>query len=130
MARSPKRPSKDDSNGTPLDNKQRVLEEQEQMLREKVEKYQKLIEDAPKIAADRAREAREELLRRAASTDKRRGSVAALTDRRFGLEANVAAPAQQRRMRAERRQGRLTFFVLLLALAAAICYLYYTVANG
>ncbi|HEX8295376.1 MAG TPA: hypothetical protein VF593_03695 [Chthoniobacteraceae bacterium] len=128
---APKRPRKDEPrSGGPLDSRQAALKEQERKLREKMERYQKLIEEAPKIAAERAREQREELLRRAARTDKRPTSIAALPDRRFNLEVNVAAPAQQRRMRAERRQGRLMFFVLLLSLAAAIFYLYYTVTRN
>lgn len=131
MASRPKRPQKADPlPPTPLDARQRALQEQERKLQERMAKYEKLIEEAPKIAEQRARDQREELIRRAARTDKRSGSVAALPDRRFGLEANVAAPAQQRRMRAERREGRLMFFVLLLTLAAAVLYLYYTVTQG
>ena len=97
-------------------------------MQERMAKYEKLIEEAPKLAEQRAREQRQELLRRAARSVKRTGPIAALPDRRY--DANVAAPVQQRRMRAERRQGRLMFFVLLLALAAAIFYLYYTVTHG
>lgn len=117
------------SGENPLNSKQRALQEEEQKLKAKMEKMAKFVEDAPKLAEQRRREQREELLRRAATTHKGMGSTA-LIDRRATLEANVAAPAQQRRMRAERRQGRLMFLILLLTLAGAIFYLYYTVTHG
>ena len=93
-----------------------------------MERYSKFVEDAPERAAKLQREQRDELLRRAATMHTGGGSTRVI-DRRFALEATVAAPAQ-RRMRAERRQGRLMFFILLLMLAGAIFYLYYTVTHG
>src|SRR5689334_21234846 len=99
--------------GSALNAKQRALQEEEQKLKAQMEKYKNFVENAPKLAAEIQREQREELLRRAATTHKGSGRSTALFDRRTTLEANVAAPAQQRRMRAERRQGRLMFFVLL-----------------
>jgi hypothetical protein len=132
MATRTKRPQQKDTPlpATPLGARQRALQEQERKLRERMEKYQKLIEEAPKLAAERAKEQREELISRAARTFKQPGGGNVLPDRRYGLDANVAAPAQQRRMRAERRQGRLMFFVLLLTLAASVGYLYYTITQG
>lgn len=131
MASRPKRSQQKNAPlpATPLDSRLRALEDQERKNRERMEKCQKLLEDAPKLAAERAREQREELITRAARTVKHAGGGTALPDRRY-LEVNVAAPAQQRRMRAERRQGRLMFFFLLLALAGAVCFLYYTVTQG
>ena len=93
-----------------------------------MEKCAKFVKDAPERAAKIQREQRDELIRRAATTHRGGGSTRVI-DRRFELEATVVAPAQ-RRMRAERRQGRLMFFILLLALAGAIFYLYYTVTHG
>lgn len=113
---------------TALDAQQRALKEEERKIKERMAKCQKLVEDAPRIKAERDREKREELIRRSARTVRHPGGGKSLPDRRF--EVNVAAPAQQRRMRAERRQGRLMFFVLLLTLAAAVSYLYYTVTQG
>jgi hypothetical protein len=114
--------------GTTLTAKQRALLEEEQRVKAEMERCARFVEDAPKRAAELQREQREELLRRAATTHKGIGSTK-IIDRRVALEANVAAPAQ-RRMRAERRQGRLMFFILLLALAGSIFYLYYTVTRG
>ena len=107
--------------------KQRALLEEEQRVKAEMERCTKFVEEAPKLADKIHREQRDELLRRAAMTHKS-ARPASLIDRRTTLEANVAAPIQ-RRMRAERRQGRLMFFVLLLALAGAIFYLYYTVTH-
>ena len=117
------------SGGTPLTAKQRALLEEEQKVKAEMERCARFVENAPKRAAEIQREQRDELLRRAAMTHKGMGSTK-IIDRRVALEANVAAPAQQKRMRAERRQGRLMFFVLLLSLAGAILYLYYTVTHG
>lgn len=117
------------SGGTALTAKQRALLEEEQRVKAEMERCTRLVEDAPQRAEKIRREQREELLRRAAMTHKGMGSTK-IIDRRVALEANVAAPAQQKRMRAERRQGRLMFFVLLLSLAGAILYLYYTVTHG
>ena len=131
MAPRPKRPQKQEAlPPTPLDAQQRKLQEQERKLQERMAKYEKLIEEAPKIAEQRARDQREELLRRASRSVKTTASRVSLPDRRFGLDANVATPAYGRQTRAERRQGRMMFFVLLLGLAAAILYLYYTVTQG
>ena len=131
MAQRPKRASKQTlRTTTALDAQQLALKELERKIREQQERCTKVIADAPKIAAERERLKREEQNRRAASPDKRRAHVAALPDPRHFYQANVAAPARDKRLRAERRQGRLTFFILLLALAAAIFYLYYTVTLG
>ena len=40
---------------TPLDARQRAIQEQEAKLRAQMEKYQKLIEEAPKLAKERER---------------------------------------------------------------------------
>lgn len=114
---------------TPLDDRQRILAEEEAKLRQKMEQYQKLIEDAPKIAKERARQRRDELITRASRTDARPGSRAALIDRRY-YEVNVAAqPVRQRSLRSERHQGRMLFFLLLIVFSAVICWLYYTVTH-
>jgi hypothetical protein len=124
-----KPPRKNAATGTtPLTAKQRALIEEEQRVKAEMERCARFVEDAPKRAEKIQREQRDELLRRAATMHNGGGSTRVL-DRRFELDANVAAPAQ-RRTRAERRQGRLMFFVLLLALAGAIFYLYYTVTHG
>lgn len=112
---------------TPLDAKQRAIQEQEAKLRAQMEKYQKLIEEAPKLAKERERARREQFITRAARTDQRFGSRAALPDRRYELSSGT--PGKQKRLRAERNRGRNTFFVLLLILGAAVAYLYFTITH-
>jgi hypothetical protein len=113
---------------SPLTAKQRELLEQEQKLKAEIERKQQFVANAPKRAAEMQREQRDELLRRAATMHPGIRNTS-IPDRRFSLDANVAVPAQQKRMRAERRQGRLMFFILLLTLAGSILYLYYTVTQ-
>lgn len=112
---------------TPIDVRQRAIQEQEAKLRAQMEKYQKLIEEAPKLAKERERARREQFITRAARTEHRIGSRAALPDNRY--ELNVGAPVKQRKLRAERKRGRNTFFVLLFLLGIAVAYLYFTIAH-
>lgn len=113
---------------TPLTAKQRALLEEEERVRAEMERCARIVKEAPEIAAKRQREQRDELVRRASNIH-RGGGTTRVVDRRFELDAHVSTPAQ-RRTRAERRQGRLMFFILLLTLAGAIFYLYYTVTHS
>lgn len=111
---------------TPLDAKQRAIAEQEAKLKAQEEKLQRLIAEAPKIAKEREKARREQFISRASRTESRPGAHhAALPDRRYDL--NVGVPAKQRRLRAERNRGRMTFFILLLVLVACVLWLYYTI---
>jgi hypothetical protein len=116
-----------DKTPTPLDTQQAELAAKEAQLRAEMEKHQRLIEKAPEIAKEQAKRRREELINRASRTDARPGSRVALTDPRHH-ELNVAMPARQKSLRAERNQGRLMFFVLLFALAGVIYWAYCTFA--
>ncbi|MGB8170867.1 MAG: hypothetical protein WCF18_25405 [Chthoniobacteraceae bacterium] len=113
---------------TPLTAKQRALLEEEQRVKAEMERCTRFVKDAPERARKIQREQRDELIRRA-STMHRGGGTTKVVDRRFEIDANVAAPVH-RKTRAERRQGRLMFFILLLALAGSIFYFYYTVTHG
>ncbi len=125
MARKRTTTNKVQAPDTPLDARQRAIAEEEATLRAQVQKYQKLIEDAPKIAKERDRVRREQFISRASRTEARPGSRTALPDRRYDL--NVGVPARQRRLRAERNRGRMTFFILLVLLALSFLWLYYTI---
>jgi len=114
---------------TPLSTKQRALQEQETKLKAEMERCKKLVEDAPRIAAEQQRRQREEMINRASMTH-RPTRPTAVVDRGTTLRADPAVTGRQRRTRAERRQGRMMFFVLLLTLAAAVFYLYHTVTRG
>ena len=109
---------------TPLSAKQKAIAETEAKLKEKMERYQRLIEEAPMRAEQQRKAQREQFLRRASHTGRAK-SPAALVDSRYELNAGV--PARVRKLKAEKTRGRNTFFILLLVLAAAVFWLYYTV---
>ena len=115
---------------SPLEVKMREIAEREAKNRAEMEQCQQVIKDAPLRAKKIAEAQRDELITRAARTETRRGNPAALPDRWRPLEANVAVPAQHKRLRAERRQGRLLFFALLFTLLGVGYWLYYTVTHS
>ena len=112
---------------TTLDSKKKAISAEEAKLRAQMERYQNLIENAPKLAKERERRQREQYVTRASRTDQRGVSRAVLPDRRYELNAGV--PARQKRLRAERNQGRMMFFVLLIIFAVIICWLYLTMGR-
>ena len=112
---------------TTLDSKKKAMAAEEAKLREQMERYQRLIENAPKLAKERERRQREQFVTRASRADHRPGSRAALPDRRY--ELNPGAPARQRRLRAERNQGRMMFFILLLIFVAVVGWVYLTMGR-
>ena len=122
----PKRPAKPASPppASPLDVKRRALAEQQAKLEAEIAKKQRLIEEAPKIAKEQERQRRNEIIARASRTEGRLGTRG-LQDQRYAYQATVIAPT--RRLKSERRQGMLTFFVLCMVLAAVLAWLYYTV---
>jgi hypothetical protein len=80
-----------------------------------------MIEDAPRVAEETSRRQREELLMRASEGRNRLEVSIALQDKRYG---DVAWEGGRRRsLRKERREGRLLFIVLVIALSAAIIWL-------
>ena len=115
---------------SPLEAKMREVAEREAKNRAEMEQCQQVIKDAPLRARKIAEAQRDELITRAARTETRRGNPAALPDRWRPLEANVAVPAQHKRLRAERRQGRLLFFALLCTLLGVGYWIYYTVTHS
>ena len=115
---------------SPLDAKMREVAEREAKNRAQMEECQQVIKDAPQRAKKIAEARREELITRAARTETRRGNPAALHDRWRTMEVNAAAPAQHKRLRAERQQGRLLFFALLFTLLGVGCWLYYTLTHS
>lgn len=115
---------------SPLDARKREIAEQEAQNRAARERCEKVIQEAPERAEKIAKARREEVIARANRTDRRRESPAALPDRWRTLEVNAAAPARHKRLRAERRQGRVLFFLLLLTLLGVAYWLYCTVVHS
>lgn len=115
---------------TPLDEKARALTEAQARLADQIAQQQRVIQEAPQRAQEIQQRRREELINRASRTEARPGSRVALPDRRYNEQLNAGvATARPRGLRAERRRGRLMFFVLLLTLSGLVYWLYYTVAN-
>jgi hypothetical protein len=129
MRMAPKRrPQGKEKNPTPLDEKARALADAQAKLEAEIARQQKVITEAPQRAKEIQQRRRDELITRASRTDARPGSRVALPDRRYS-ELNVAVPARQRGLRAERRRGRLMFFVLLMTFCGLVYWLYYTVMH-
>ena len=102
-----------------LDARLREVAEREAKNRAEREQCEQVIKEAPLRAKQKAEDQRAQLITRAA-----------LPDRGRPREATVAAPARDKRLRAERRQGRLLFFVLLFTLLGAGYWLYYTITHS
>jgi hypothetical protein len=108
---------------TPLSERQRKLLEEQEKLQRRMEQLNQLIEDAPRIAAERARAKRDELLTdRGARGNNHRLNSNMLADMRY--ESLGGAPARSRRpLKAERRQTLLIFCGLLLVLSLLVLWL-------
>jgi hypothetical protein len=114
FGRSPRSPS-------PFRHRQEELARQESELRESVEKLERSIAAAPRVAEETARRQREELLMRAKTGGNRLDVSIALQDKRY-FDDNDANP-KHRSLRKERREGRIMFLVLVIALAGAVIWL-------
>ena len=101
---------------TPLDRKQEELAHRESDLRDKVEKLERMIADAPRVAEETSRHQREELRRRANAGRSLDVSVA-LHDKRYGDDDRRTK--RRGSLRKARREGRIVFVVLAIALAIA-----------
>jgi septal ring factor EnvC (AmiA/AmiB activator) len=106
---------------TALGQKQQELVRQESELRDQVEKLERMIADAPRVAEEKGKRAREELLMRANQGGNRLDVSMALHDKRYGDA--VSGPPRRGTMRKERREGRIIFIVLMIALFAAVIWL-------
>ncbi|MFN2476633.1 MAG: hypothetical protein ABR526_09885 [Chthoniobacterales bacterium] len=109
------------NSGTPLNEKQQELARKESQLREEMQKLQRMIAEAPRKAEETNRRQREELLERATAGGSRLDVSIALQDKRFGDAG--AYNGRRGALRKERREGRIVFLVLVIALAAAVLWL-------
>lgn len=106
---------------TALDQSKEELARQESELRDKMQKLERMIADAPRVAEEKTRMQREELLQRAGEERSRLDVSVALYDKRYGDEGGVTP--RRGALRKERREGRIIFLVLIIALAAAVIWL-------
>ena len=107
--------------GTPLNDRQEELARRESQLRDEMQKLQRMIAEAPRKAEETSRRQREELLERASVGGSRLDVSIALQDKRYGDGAGFVGPRVS--LRKERREGRIIFLVLVIALAAAVIWL-------
>ena len=107
--------------GSPVDQQQEELARRENELRDRMQQLQRMIEDAPRVAAETSRRQREELLARANESGSRLDASLSLRDRRWGDEQNDTR--RRGALRKERREGRLIFLVLVIALALVVLWL-------
>jgi hypothetical protein len=107
--------------GTPLNQKQEELAQRESQLRGEMAKLERFVAEAPLVAEQTSRRQREELLTRASEGSSRLNVSAALQDKRWGDDGR---PSGRRvSLRKERREGRIIFLVLVIALCVAVVWL-------
>jgi septal ring factor EnvC (AmiA/AmiB activator) len=115
MRRRPAQP------GTPLNQKQEELSQRESQLRGEMEKLERMIADAPRVAEETTRRQREELLARASEGGSRLDVSIALQDKRWGDAGQTGG--RRKSLRKEKREGRIIFLVLVIALGLAVIWL-------
>ena len=106
---------------TALDHTKQELARQESELRDRMEKLERMIAEAPRVAEELTRQQREELLLRASEERSRLDVSLALHDKRYGDDGPGLPP--RRPLRKERRDGRIVFLLLMIALVAAVIWL-------
>ena len=107
--------------GTPLNQKQEELAQRETQLRGEMEKLERMIAEAPRVAEETTRRQREELLKRASEGRSRLDVSVALQDKRWGDDGPIGG--RRVSLRKERREGRIVFLVLVIALCLAVLWL-------
>jgi septal ring factor EnvC (AmiA/AmiB activator) len=107
--------------GTPLNQKQEELAQRETELRGKMEKLERFVADAPRVAEETTRRQQNELLARASEGRSRLDVSVALQDKRWGDDSR--AGGRRVSLRKERREGRIIFLVLVIALCVAVIWL-------
>src|SRR5438477_4678015 len=104
---------------TALDQTKQELARQESELRDQMEKLERMIADAPRMAEEIEKRQREELLMRASQGGSRLDVSLALHDKRYG----GSSPRPRGSMRKQKREGRIVFLVLVIAVLVAAIWL-------
>ena len=105
---------------TPLDQTKQDLARQESEVREQMQKLEKMIADAPRVVEEAEKRQREELLMRASQGGSRLDVSLTLQDWRQG---ELGSARRRGSLRKERREGRIVFVVLVIALLIAAMWL-------
>ena len=112
LRRSPK-------SASTLDQTKQELAQKESELRDQMQKLERMIADAPRVAEEIEKRQREELLMRASQGGSRLDVSLALHDERYG----GSSPRPRGSMRKQKREGRIFFLVLVIALLVAAIWL-------
>jgi len=104
-----------------LRRRQEELEQREAELREKVKELERMVLDAPQSAEDPPVAPEEERRKKNNTGDKQLHVSVALEDRHYFDKSGSSR--RPRSLRKERREGRVVFLLLVLALAAAVIWL-------
>jgi hypothetical protein len=115
---------------TPIADLQRQLDEKARQLREEMERCEKFMAEAPARKKEVQRIQREEIIKaRAKGVPSLTNARTTLADPRFGSDEklrNVVRP----RLRGERSQGKVMFFILLAGLIGVLAWAYTTFSGG
>lgn len=106
---------------TPLSEKQQELARLEAKLREDMQQLERVIAEAPRVAEETSRRQREELLERASQGSSRLDVSIALQDKRYGDDGHFSG--RRVSLRKEKREGRIIFLVLVIALVVVAIWL-------
>jgi Mg-chelatase subunit ChlD len=106
---------------SPLRRRQEELVQREAELREKLDKLERMIADTPRITGNRSGAQGEERRTKDNTGDSRLEVAVALQDRRYFDEHR--GRRRPRLLRKARREGRIAFLLLVMALAAAVIWL-------
>jgi hypothetical protein len=107
--------------GTALDHSKEQLAREESALRDQMEKLERMIAEAPRVAEEEMRKQREELRARAGMEQSRLDVSLGATDK--WTSESAATTPRRGSMRKQRREGRIIFLVLLIALAGLVLWL-------
>jgi septal ring factor EnvC (AmiA/AmiB activator) len=106
---------------TAHDHSKEQLAREESALRDQMEKLERMIAEAPRVAEEEMRKQREELRARAGMEQSRLDVSLGATDK-WMSDGGGMAP-RRGSMRKQRREGRIIFLVLLIALAGLVLWL-------
>jgi len=105
----------------PLRRRQEELTRREQELRERVEHLERVIVETSQITGERSRAGRNEKLPNPNPTDRRFRVSVELRDEHYAHKSGTVQ--RPRSLRKQRREGRIVFLILVIALAAAVIWL-------
>ena len=118
-----KNSSRSARSATPLDRKQEALREKEEQLKQATEQLQRLISEAPRLREEQTRR------RRAHLASDTRLTKGALVDIRYNTTTTADSSLGKRRLRSEKRDGKVLFIVLCVVFMILATWVFRLVAT-